>query len=83
MAAPRDRAGVGLERPGEHLDQGRLPGAVLAEQAVHLTGADVEVDTVQRAHARERLRDPVHLQQRGRPTAQLVVHATTRTFAQH
>ena len=30
---------VGLVRAGQHLDQGRLAGAVLAEQAVHLAGA--------------------------------------------
>ena len=36
LAAPGDRALVRLVRPGEDLDQGRLAGAVLAEQAVHL-----------------------------------------------
>src|SRR4051794_17852880 len=34
--APGDGAGVGLVRSGEHLDEGGLAGAVLAEQAVHL-----------------------------------------------
>jgi hypothetical protein len=51
-------------RPGQHLDQGRLPGAVLAEQAVHLARRDVEVDVVERADARELLDDAAHLQQR-------------------
>jgi hypothetical protein len=31
----------------EDLDEGRLAGPVLAEQGVHLPGADLEVDAVQ------------------------------------
>ena len=65
LAPPDDVPLVGLVRPGEHLDQRRLAGAVLAEQAVHLTGADVEVDAVEGPDARELLDDAVHLQQRG------------------
>ena len=79
---------VGLVGAGEHLDQRRLAGAVLAEQAVHLTGADVEVDAVQRPDAGERLDDAVHLQQRcGHRTspsrgAGTSVTSISRTFAQ-
>jgi hypothetical protein len=65
LPAPADPAGVGLVRPREHLDEGRLAGAVLAEQAVHLPRADVEVDAVERPDTGEGLDDPVHLQQRG------------------
>ena len=65
LALPEDLALVGRVRPGQHLDQGGLAGAVLAEQAVHLAGADVEVDAVERAHAGENLDDAAHLQQRG------------------
>src|SRR5690606_8767292 len=52
FTAPVDGAGVGLVGPGQHLDQGGLAGPVLAEQAVHLTGLDVEVDSVQGADSR-------------------------------
>jgi hypothetical protein len=63
-AVPGDLALVGLVRAGQDLDQRRLAGAVLAEQAVHLTGADVEVHAVEGADARELLDDAVHRQQR-------------------
>ena len=33
--------------PGDRLDQSRLAGAVVADQADHLTGVDLEVDPVQ------------------------------------
>ncbi len=62
--AEGDLAGVGLVGAGQHLDQGGLAGAVLAEQAVHLAGRDVEVDAVQRADAGELLDDAPHREQR-------------------
>jgi hypothetical protein len=65
-AVPDDGALVGLVGPGEDLDQRRLARAVLTQQAVHLTGPDVEVDAVQGADARELLDDAVHLEQRSR-----------------
>jgi hypothetical protein len=34
---PEDMPRIGLQQPIEHLDQGRLPGTVLAEQGMHLT----------------------------------------------
>jgi hypothetical protein len=40
--------------PAENLDERGLSGAVLAEQAVHLAGAHLELDAVERAHAGER-----------------------------
>ena len=52
LAVPGDLARVGAVGRGQHLDERRLAGAVLAEQAVHLAGADVEVDPVERADAR-------------------------------
>ena len=58
-----DLALVGLVRAGEDLDQRGLAGAVLAEQAVHLAGADLEVDAVERSGAGELLHDAAHLQQ--------------------
>ena len=64
LAVPGDGAGVGLVEPGEHLDQGGLAGAVLAEQAVHLTRSYVEVDAVQGPHAGELLDDAGHPEQR-------------------
>ena len=53
----------GWWKPREHLDQRGLAGAVLAEQAVHLAGADVEVHAVERADAGELLDDAGHLEQ--------------------
>ena len=64
FALPADGAGFGLVGAGEHLDQGRLAGAVLTQQAVHLTGAHLEVDAVERADAGELLDDAGHLEQR-------------------
>ena len=38
-AIERDRAGVGLEHAGDEIDPGALAGAVLADEAVDLSGA--------------------------------------------
>ncbi len=57
LAAHADVAGVGLRHAREHAHQRRLARAVLAQQAVHLAGADREVDVVVRDDAREGLRD--------------------------
>ena len=56
--------GVRPVQAGQDADQGRLAGAVLAEQAVHLAAAEGQVDPVVREHARERLRDPYELDDR-------------------
>lgn len=63
FAAPGDLAVVGLVGSGEHLDQGGLAGAVLAEEAVDLAGLDLQVDAVQGADAREELGDAGHGEQ--------------------
>ena len=65
LPRPPQLAGVGPVGPGEHLDQRRLAGAVLPQQAVHLARGDVEVDAVERADPREVLDDAPHLQQHG------------------
>ena len=62
FAQPADLTLVGPVCPGQDLDQGGLAGAVLPQQAVHLTWPHDQVDTVQRAHAGEGLDDPAHLQ---------------------
>ena len=41
------RRRVGLVVAGEDLDQGRLAGAVLADERMHLTRSDVDADVVQ------------------------------------
>ena len=56
LAEPGDLALIRAMDAGEHLDQGRLARAVLSEDAVHLAGEDVQVDSAQRLHAREGLR---------------------------
>ena len=63
LALPGDGALVGLVDPGEDLDEGRLAGAVLAEEAVHLAGADVEVHPAECDHSRETLHDVGHAQE--------------------
>ena len=56
---------VGREDAVDHLDEGRLAGAVLAEQRVDLAGLDRQVDVVVGADARKRLADADELQPRG------------------
>ena len=64
FALPRDRSLVRLVDPGQNLDQRRLARPVLAEQAMHLAGHDIQVDPVEGADTGELLDDRVHLQQR-------------------
>ena len=52
--ASRARVGVVVAR--QDLDERRLARAVVADEGVHLAGADVEVDVVERLGAGERLR---------------------------
>jgi hypothetical protein len=52
------------DRAGENLDQRRLAGAVLAEDGVHLTSPQIEVDVFQGGDAAIVLADLAHLQQR-------------------
>ena len=56
-AVDQDLAGVGGLDAGEDLHQRRLAGAVLAHERVHLAGAEVEVDAVERGHPGEMLGD--------------------------
>lgn len=63
FAAPGDRAVVRLVGAGQDLDERGLPRAVLAEQAVHFAGLDVEVDAVEGPDTGERLGDAGHGEQ--------------------
>ena len=56
---------VGLNEPDEDLHQGRLAGPVLAEHAVHLPGAQREVDAVARHHRAVALGDVLQLDDGG------------------
>ena len=57
-------AGVGLVGARQDLHQRRLAGAVLAHQRLDLAAPGLELDVVERLHAREGLGDPAHLQRR-------------------
>ena len=63
-AVPTDAALVRLVGAGHDLDQGGLAGAVLAEQAVHLAGANVQVHPVQGDDSGKPFDHAAHLQQR-------------------
>ncbi|ABB10162.1 hypothetical protein Bcep18194_B0045 [Burkholderia lata] len=72
-AVQRQRAGLRLVHARQHLQQRRLPRAVLAHQPVHLARAHRQRHGIERAHARERHRDPVEREQRaaGLPRASI------------
>ena len=55
--ATRGAAGGGGQQGGEHVDGGRLAGAVGAEEAVDLAGSNLEVDPVDRLDAALELAD--------------------------
>ena len=57
LALHLDRPLVGTVGAGDHLDQRRLPRAVLAHQRVHLARAQVERHPLEGLHAGERLAD--------------------------
>ena len=59
------RRSSGRRQPVQDVHQGRLAGAVLAEQGVDLAGPDVEVDPVVRDDAGIALGDPAHLERGG------------------
>ena len=65
LAVHQDLALVGLVEPVEDVHQGRLAGAVLAEQGVHLARPQVEVDVVVGDDSRKALRDPAKLEDGG------------------
>ena len=53
LAVDQDLAAIVLVAAVQHLHQGRLAGAVLADQADDLAIADLEIDTLQGAHIGE------------------------------
>ena len=57
VVRPRLSARVRLVIAGEHLDEGRLAGSVLADESVDLAGLDGDRDVGQRDLSRERLRE--------------------------
>ena len=63
-AVDEDVARVRLLDAPDDLHQGRLAGAVLAEQRDHLAGVHVEADASQRVHARKPLVDVPKLKNR-------------------
>jgi hypothetical protein len=63
-ALPADAAAIRRGQTVQDVDQGRLAGAVLAEQGVDLPFQDLELDPVVGDHARVDLGDAVHAQQR-------------------
>ena len=65
LAVEQDLTLVGRRQPVEDVHQGRLAGAVLAEQRVDLARPDVEVDPVVGDDARIALGDPAHLERGG------------------
>src|SRR5258707_3324113 len=64
-AADPDCAVVLAVRAAQDLHQRRLPGAVLAEEHVHLAAIEREIHAVERHDARECLADALHLQDWG------------------
>ena len=73
---------VGVVQARQDVRERALPGAVLAEQRVHLADRHLEVDGVVRDHAGEALRDPAHRNRRriGRSLVELVVHLVAMSF---
>jgi hypothetical protein len=53
---------VGLQQPIEHLDQGRLPGTVLAEQGMYLTRTHSKIDPIIRDQSPEPLDQTLRLE---------------------
>ena len=62
LPVQEDLALVGVVEPVEDVHQGRLAGAVLAEQRVHLALQHLQVDVVVRENAGELLGDPAKLE---------------------
>ena len=64
-----DAAGIGRIHAGQHLDQRRLAGAVLAHERVHFAGAQRELDAGQRLHAGKGAGDAARLEARSRASS--------------
>jgi len=70
LVVDEDLALVGLVEPVEDVHQGRLAGAVLAQQRVHLAGLDGDVDVVVGHQVAEALGDAAQFEsQRKLPVA--------------
>ena len=65
-AVELEAAAVGLEDARDQLDQGRLAGAVVADEGHHLAGRHLEVDLGQRLHGAEPLADVLQAEQHRR-----------------
>ena len=63
LALENDLAAVRLMHAGQRLDERGLARAVLADEGVYLSGAQVELHAVQSLDAREYLGDILHFQQ--------------------
>ena len=61
----QDLPAVGLVDAGQDLDQGRLAGAVLADQGGHAAGPKREFGPFQGCHARKQLADAAQFEKRG------------------
>ena len=57
-----DLAGIRTVEPVEDVHQRRLAGAVFAQERVHLTAPDIELDVVVGDDTRELLADAAHLE---------------------
>src|SRR5919109_1230489 len=62
LAVDVDPAGVGLVEAADDLDEGRLAGAVVADQPEHLAAAQAQVDVGQGGDAAEALGDVLDLE---------------------
>ena len=71
LAVEADRALVGRVDAGDRLHQRRLAGAVVADEAHDLAGADGEVDPVQSLDRAESLADSLQLEEGSRRCSSL------------
>ena len=82
LAVDVDLAGIGPVGAGQDLDQGRLAGAVMAEQADDLAGMEIDRHVVDRLDAAEGDGDVAHLDERALAVAVAVMtllpHLTRR-----
>jgi hypothetical protein len=74
-------AAVRLVDTGEHLDQGGLAGTVLADECVHLTGAQGERHIVERPYAGKLLADTGHFEQRHVPPPSVITFTHCPTLS--
>ena len=70
VAVELDRAAIGLDQAGDHVEHGGLAGAVRAEQADRLAAADIDADAAHDLAGAETLFHAMHSQE-ARPLQQL------------